>query len=575
MDDTMKKSFDTKILLGYGFLFILAVILRLHHLQFPLLSEHEASIALQATGTTFTVPGAAGIGTFLQPLFFVFGQSEVSARILPALFGIVLIFLPFLFQGILGKEAAAILSVLIMFDPGLIAFSRQVDGAIISVFGLLFAIGFVINQRPILASISAGLALLGSPIIWPGIAAMGFAFWWMQEKRRSDSASSSNPGVMPVLEKSALLQGLSALLMTILLLGSAFGTRVSGIAAPLINLMDYFKGWALTNELSPFLMLFSFLLYQPFVLVIGLIQGFRSIRSGNPLDSFLLRWFFISLLLAIVYPSRGMDSLLLSFFPLMVLAARFMVGVIHNLEKPDIPAYGQMVLFILLIPFSWMNFIVLKFPIEGQETILRLVAAVGALVLLLIASILIRMGWPAKQASTGVWIGTVVLLAVFTFSTAWRAAGLGLFPEAELWNYAGVTDEMDLLQSTAGDLSEWNVASRDGINIVLLNNSSPAVKWSLRNFTSVHEDTSIPNLSNPAVIITNVDESPSLAEAYRGQDFIVTKRTAWSLILPEEWIKWYAFRTVPNEKLRVILWARTDLFPGASKTAPATITPIQ
>jgi hypothetical protein len=47
------------------------------------------------------------------------------------------------------------------------------------------------------------------------------------------------------------------------------------------------------------------------------------------------------------------------------------------------------------------------------------------------------------------------------------------------------------------------------------------------------------------------------------------------LILPEEWIKWYAFREVPSEKQQIILWARTDLFPGAAKTAPATITPIQ
>ncbi len=571
----MKKFFNTKIALGYGFLFVLAVILRFNQLHLPLLSEHEAAIALQATGNSTGISGGAGIGPILRSIFFVFGQSELSARIISAILGLLLVFVPFLFQRIIGRESAAILSVLIMFDPGLIAYSRQVDGAIFTVFGLLFAAGFIIQKKTIPAGIAFGLALLGSPIFWPGILSIGLALWLSRTKQQHEIKNESEPSESFMVEKSDIMPGLVSLVLTILFLGSAFGTRLTGIAAPVLNLMDYIKGWTIGNEFSPFLMLFSFLLYQPFILVIGLIEGFRITRSGSRLDAFLLRWFFLSYLLAVTYPSRGMDSLLLTFVPLLVLASRFIARVINNLEKPDIPAYGQMVLLILLVPFSWMNFIVLKFPIEGQEAILRAVAAGGALVLLFIACILIRTGWPPKQASTGLWMGTAVLLAVFTFSTAWRAAGLGIFPEAELWNYAGVTDEMDLLQNTTGDLSEWNVASRDGINIVLLNNSSPALKWGLRNFTSVQDERTIPNLSNPAIIITSNEETPSQAQAYRGQDFVITKRTAWSLILPEEWIKWYAFREVPSEKLRVILWARTDLFPGASGTAPATITPIQ
>jgi hypothetical protein len=234
-----------------------------------------------------------------------------------------------------------------------------------------------------------------------------------------------------------------------------------------------------------------------------------------------------------------------------------------------------MALTILLIPFSWMNLLAISFPIEGQEEALRMAASAGGILLLVVATILIHMGWPSKQAWTGLWMGLAVLMGVCTISTAWRSAGLGKNPQAEVWAYDGVTSEMDLLQKTAGDLSEWNVASRTGINIVVMNYPSSALKWALRDFSSVSDTQALPSLSNPAIVITANEEVPSLAKAYRGQDFALTHRTAWDLILPEEWIKWIAWREVPSDDQQVILWARTDLFPGAAKTAPATIIPLQ
>jgi hypothetical protein len=249
--------------------------------------------------------------------------------------------------------------------------------------------------------------------------------------------------------------------------------------------------------------------------------------------------------------------------------------IILSTERPEIPALGQMVLVVLLVIFSWMNVIVLKFPIEGQDNILRSVAAVGSLVLLLVASLLIRMGWPPRQASTGLWMGLAILLAIFSFFYRMACCRLGQHPQAELWNYDGITEEIDLLKRTAGDLGEWNINTRQSINIVILDFPSAALKWGLRDFENVKEDTELPNLSNPAVVITRNEKVPSLANSYRGQDFALTRRTSWSLVMPSEWIKWYAFRELSSETEQIILWARTDLFPGAAKTAPATINPIQ
>ncbi|NMB53424.1 MAG: hypothetical protein GYA15_01875 [Leptolinea sp.] len=575
----MKKSYPLYVLIGYALLFLLAVVLRFNNLGNPLLSEKEAGIALQAAGSTVStagmLSGTEGWTAILSSVFFALGKSEFTARLLSAVFGTLLIFVPFLFSKNLGKETALILSVLVMFEPGMIAYSRQVNGAIITICGLLFFAGFFLNRRFVLAGLAAGLAAVGSPILWPAAIAFCLTFWLAKKKQNGDTDISDQMTACLSLERKEWVTFICSLGLTVVIMGSAFFTHPIGAAAPILNLAAYLRGWLTVSNLSPFLMLLSFLLYQPFITLFGLFEGIRYSRLDDTSTGLLLWWFVFSTLLVVIYPSRSMDLLLISYIPLLVLAARCIWRIIRSLEKPDIPAYGQMILVILLIPFCWLNVIVLKFPIEGQDSWLRAAAAGGALGLLIIASFLIRMGWPPRQASTGLWMGLAILSAIFMFSTAWRSAGLGMHPETELWNYAGITSEMDLLSRTAADLSEWNVSSRDGINIVILDYPSTAMKWGLRNFNSVKEYQSLPGLSNPAVVITAGKQVPALAEAYRGQDFALVRKTNWSLIMPDDWIKWFAFRQLPTETEQVILWARTDLFAGAARTAPATINPIQ
>jgi hypothetical protein len=573
----MINSFSSKkVAMGYGLLLILALILRFHHLNIPMLGEQEAAIALQASGIPFTgTAGVSGMVSLLAPILFLLGKNATAARLVPAIFGSAIIFAPFLFRRFLGNKTAIVLSLLIMFDPALTAYSRQVNSAIISVAGLVFAAGFLLNRKYIGAGIAAGFALLAGPAIWPGIIAAGLAFWLVFRKSQYPVDNIADELLQPTIGKSDLIAAGIALILTVVLIGSTFLTRLIGTTALFTNLSAYIQGWTSANGVPITMMVLAFFLYEPFVLFSGLFEGVLAERADDHLGRFLLWWFFFAVILAVVYPSRGFESFVFINIPLLALSARCIIRIIDSAEKPDIPAYGQMALTILLIPFSWMNLLAISFPIEGQEEALRVAAAAGGLLLLAIATILIRMGWPSKQCWTGLWLGLTVLFSVCSVSTAWRSAGLGKNPEAEVWNYNGVTSEMDLLQKTAGDVSEWSISSRTGINIVVLNYPSAALKWALRDFTSVNDAQLIPSLSNPAVVITTNEKVPSLSEAYRGQDFALTRRTSWDLILPEEWIKWIAWREAPSDQQQVILWARTDLFPGAEKTAPSTITPLQ
>ena len=572
----MKKILISRWTVAYLLLFLLSLILRFYHLNLPLLDDREAAVALKAISgsSSFIVglSGEPGLTSILSLVLSVFGKNETTARLVSAIFGSAIICVPFLFRKTLGKETAYILSILLMFDPGLIAFSRQVNGAVLSICGLLFAAGFLINKKYIPAGIAGGIALLGSPILWPGLLALGLTLWLSGFGKEKLFAPATDEETLAAPEsRVSLLNGIIALVATILVVGTAFFTRPAGLSAPLINLTAYFNGWIISSDFSFILFLSSFILYQPVALIFGLYEGIKGNANSDRVATFLLRWFLISVLLAVIYPSKEMDSLVISFIPLLALFAKFIYGVWESIEMPDLAAFGLMALTLLLVPFAWMNAIVLRFPLEGQDDTLRLAAVVGGLVLLLMSFILIRFGWPPKQAEVGLFLGFAILSCIFSFSTAWRAAGLGKYPQAELWKYDGVVDEMDLLLKTTGDLSEWNRTSRQGIDVVVVNYPSPSLLWALRDYTNVGEDRYLPVSSNPSIAITAAEKIPALAEAYRGQDIVLFKKTSWSLILPEEWIKWYAFREVPQEKQQVILWARTDLFPGAAKPIPAAI----
>ena len=62
------------------------------------------------------------IGTAL--VFLVFGDSDYTARVLPALFGTALVALPFFLRGYLGRTGALITSLLLAVSPTLLYFSR-------------------------------------------------------------------------------------------------------------------------------------------------------------------------------------------------------------------------------------------------------------------------------------------------------------------------------------------------------------------------------------------------------------------------------------------------------------------
>jgi hypothetical protein len=68
----------------------------------------------------------------------------------------------------------------------------------------------------------------------------------------------------------------------------------------------------------------------------------------------------------------------------------------------------------------------------------------------------------------------------------------------------------------------------------------------------------------PPVVISQQFEEPRLDENYRGTDFLWQEAPAWQGGLPENFLNWLIFREAPTMQEKVVLWARSDLFPDGS-----------
>jgi hypothetical protein len=142
----------------------------------------------------------------------------------------------------------------------------------------------------------------------------------------------------------------------------------------------------------------------------------------------------------------------------------------------------------------------------------------------------------------------------------------------ELWQPYPQIAQANLLEATIKDLSAWNTGRRDAIDM-RVDVEAPSLRWALRSFeqvsySPVYETNILPQGSGaslPSIFITRKEaETPSLAAAYRGQDFDWWQSPAWQGAVPPNFLKWLLYRETAWQDEQVVVWARADLFPGGT-----------
>jgi hypothetical protein len=245
-------------------------------------------------------------------------------------------------------------------------------------------------------------------------------------------------------------------------------------------------------------------------------------------------------------------------------------------------AAGEAAVVLLLLAIFWLNLSGTNMALVGVESyFLRVGVLVGLLALIAVTTILVGLGWSWEASRAGLVWGLCAGLGLYGISVMWSASFRSEPDRLDLWQPAPITRNADLLLKTVEDLSEWNTGLTGAIDLTLAA-EAPSLRWALRNYpgmTIIMEEQLASLPGAPAIVIARQTAAvPGLAEAYRGQDFAWWVYPGWEGAIPSDFQRWLTTRQAPLRQDQVLLWARSDLFPGDESilnTAPVDIPTLE
>jgi hypothetical protein len=310
-------------------------------------------------------------------------------------------------------------------------------------------------------------------------------------------------------------------------------------------------------------LLAALVFYQPLILLFAIVAA---VRCWTMKDGIFGRWMSLwaasALFLTLVYAGRQTLDLVWVLVPLWILAAMETARHLNLGLEEKLPAFAQAGLIVLLLCLTWINLAGLNYgSAEIQIYRLRWAVIGGTILLGAVTTFLVGLGWSWTVALRGLVWGLMIALGAFMLSAGWGSWQLRSNTPQELWTPIPTTLEANLLVETLDDLSEWRTGQQKALDLVVTSDS-PVLRWILRDWKQVIFKPVIAPDELPSVIISAEQEtSPSLAAAYRGQDFYWQAYPGWVGALPADWPGWLVFRKGSLVQERIILWARSDLFP--------------
>ncbi|MFZ6029396.1 MAG: hypothetical protein ACOYYS_16920 [Chloroflexota bacterium] len=568
----------------YLLAFAAALLLRLVGLGAAPLNDSEAQWAVQAVelGNGVTSVGAQpGYVVLTSLLFKFFPSTNAAARLIPALLGSLIVFLPALLRAAgnrlnFPRLAAVALAFGLAIDPTLAVSARQIGSPTLALTCTFLALAAMLAQRPILAGVFGGLAILGGPGTLHGLLGLALAYglakllekadWLAPLSNSADGLPESEAAEETAQNKARLRTGLYAGGATILIAGTLFLAYPLGLSGLAASLTSFINGWVTVSAVSPLAPLAALAIYETLPLLFGTIGLLVGLARRNGLVQRLSLWLLTAFVLAIVYPARQVVDLVWALVPLWGLAALGLEWVfLRDSEEKGIRwvAFSHALFLFVLLAILRLNLLGWQNSAIGGGITIGLV--VGIVLMGAVATAMVAVGWSARTAIDGL-AGALVAggLVSMMAATFWGTVGNPIRASSyELWDTIPMAGHADLLNDTLEQLSVAKTGLSHQIDI-LATVDTPSMRWLLRNFPNTRFTAQLAVTEQPSIVITAQDETDLQGStSYRGQDFAWEAYPAWQGPLPPAWLNWLAFRDAPLAKSNVILWARADLFPDS------------
>jgi 4-amino-4-deoxy-L-arabinose transferase-like glycosyltransferase len=521
------------------------------------LSPIEAQEALSAwqflqIGPNPITAGSPAYLTLTSLLMPFLGVSDVTARLVPALFGLGLVMLPWLLRDRLGQIGALLTAVLFAVSPLYAAISRTAGGDAIALFAILLVTiaglrlrdGGSDNWLYVLAG-ALGLGLASSPLIYSGLITLAIA-WFAQRLVSPEPEQNYQPERTKII-KPAILGGL-----ILIALSTRFFTHLPGLGSATQILGDWLAQFSwqgdLQTLLSPFLVLGR---YEIVLLPLGIFAIIWAIWRNHPLGTLFTYWLLAGMILMLLQRGVLNNALLvpLAGYLLLGLASNHLLR--RGRSRWTWAVTGMIVLLGAIVLVNVARFLRVSLVEQQVANLWISMMALAAVVLL------IYYFWTEHEKAViqGLWLGVMTLLLVYQWGTAWNLTHVTANDPRESWVEQATDDEVGLLATNSdGDIPIFSAVD------------SPVLRWYLRDFGRAQFGQTLPPGAQYEVIISPAAViEPAFGDEYLGGDFgLLRAETAESSLSPTpllDALRWSLFHESPRgvTEERVILWVRADL----------------
>ncbi len=385
------------------------------------LSMEEGTLAAESYRLALAQPvdklQQGPIGAFGTALALVlFGWGDGAARALPALFGSLLVAVPYLLRDSLGRVPALLAAYGFAFSPLLLFASRDVGaGAVPLTLAMLFIAlaerGLKSPTQPQaygIALLSAGLLTsgVGGATILVTLALAGLLAHPQLSALLSDLRAAASS---PLWRRAGLLFAGSTLAV-----GTGLGTHLAGVQSVLVDVWSSWLG-SLSFSAPRGGILVVIALYELPVLLFGLIQLFRTMFQRRRFDMFLSLWLMLLLLLGMVQQTSATPRVVLPTLPLYLLAARLVADGLPLLKGRGHGWSWNLVALFVTVPV--IVAIVLLNRATGSENDIPTPYLFGEATLVVVGSLAFTFLLHSREKLALVWCGVSILSLAFLLHT--------------------------------------------------------------------------------------------------------------------------------------------------------------
>ncbi len=554
-----------------GLVLLAAALLRLANLGHLPLSDAEATQALAVwqfwqPGTAVLPPGSPAYFSLTAWPTQLFGFGDNIMRVVPALFGVGLVYLPWLLRHRLGTQGALVTAVLLAISPLNSTVARTAGGDSLALFALLLLlVAFIRYQETaaprwlttLLAALALGLT--SSALFYSGLVTLLLA--WLVHSRLGLSLFVAGWHVKPT--HTNWRQGTAVGGLIFLLLSTFFLLNLAGLGAAARLVGEWFQQFGGAATLDPLL---AFVRYEPVLVILVVIGLLWAILRGEPLALFTVYWFSGGLILLLLQRSFMSNALLLT------LPTALLGGLVANAAwrrrwdwYSGLTALaGLATALILLVNSARLGRIVQQNPQEGSIFLM--------VILLTLLAVGVVLYFVATEDSTAVAQGLLLSIlgffVLYQWGTGWWLAQHAANDPRERWVSSGTDLTMRELDELVRTVSRQVANSATQLQVATTL-EMPALTWYLRDYKQLETLNALPLVPTQQVIITGDNAESPLAAGYTGTDFVVrrsepvtpTERSATAVYDTFRW--WFFHDGVPAAPAeRAIVWVRADVLSG-------------